>query len=53
MSTFYMSNFILVFDYPHSKVARGSPVFFKKKLLLGIILIYSAIAGLLFELIFL
>jgi len=28
MSTFYMSVFILVFDYPHSKVARGSPVFF-------------------------
>jgi len=52
MSTFYMSMFILVFDYPHSKVVRGSPVFFKK-LLLGIILIYSAIAGLLFELIFL
>jgi len=35
MSTFYMSNFILVFDYPHSKVARGSPVFFKKKIAFG------------------
>jgi len=30
MSTFYMSMFTLVFDYPHSKVARGSPVIFKK-----------------------
>jgi len=44
--------FILVFDYPHSEVARESSVFLKK-LLLGIILIYSVIAGLLFELIFL
>jgi len=30
MSTSYMSMFILVFDYPHSKVALGSPAFFKK-----------------------
>jgi|GEM_PF-7097484 len=32
MSTFYMSTFTLVFDHPYSKVARISPVIFKKML---------------------
>jgi hypothetical protein len=34
MSTFYMSTFTLVFDCPHSKVARGSLVIFFKKMLI-------------------